>query len=168
MPPTENHEPSPQDHARCAVITVSDTSTEKTDRSGTLTRNRLKKAGHEVARYGVVPNEAGTTAKLLDALTEDDIDAALFNGGAALTDHTFTVLRSKLDMELPGFGELFRHLSYEEVGAEALRLRAAAGLYGPLLVFLMPGAVQPVKRALDKLIIPQLKPLVTDMHTQRA
>ena len=153
---------------RCAVVTVSDTRTEETDRSGALAQKRLRNAGHAVAAYQIVPDAPQRIRALLDELA-GTVDAALLSGGTGLSarDRTFDALDAVLEKKLPGFGELFRMLSYEEIGAGAMLSRATAGVYQGTLVFSMPGSLNAVKLALDALILPELKHLVWEIVRQQ-
>jgi molybdenum cofactor biosynthesis protein B len=153
---------------RCAVLTISDTRTEETDRSGGLMRVRLEKAGHETVLYRIVPDNP---VVIKDALTKlaGKVDVVLFNGGTGISkrDRTYEAITSMLEQELPGFGELFRMLSYEEIGAAAMLSRATAGIYQNTLIVSTPGSLNAVKLAMDKLIIPELKHLVWEVLRQQ-
>ena len=153
---------------RCAIVTVSDTRTEETDRSGSLVRKRLRKAGHEIALYKIVPDEPAVIRRGIQGLAGEDVDVALFSGGTGISrrDRTYDVLSDALDKELPGFGELFRMLSYEEIGPGAMLSRATGGVAGGTLFFSMPGSLNAVKLALDELILPELKHLVWETVRQ--
>ena len=120
----QQHREDAPDSLRCAVITVSDTRTPESDTSGKLMRTRLEGHGFEVTEYAIVPDDP----KRIDALLDDlagTVDAVLMNGGTGISrrDRTFDVLSGKLEKTLPGFGEIFRMLSYEEVGAAAMLSR---------------------------------------------
>ena len=167
----EAHRAEADDHyakLRCAVITISDTRDEESDRSGSLTQIRLRNAGHEVALYRIIPDEPSLIGEVMQKLA-GKVDAVLFNGGTGIShrDGTFEAVTSRLDKELPGFGELFRMLSYQEIGAAAMLSRATAGLSGGTLFFSMPGSINAVKLALDKLILPELKHLVWEVARQK-
>ena len=153
---------------RCAVITVSDTRTEETDRSGGLMQVRLEKAGHETVIYRIVPDNPAVIKDAMQKLA-GNVDVVLFNGGTGISrrDRTFEAVSSLLEKELPGFGELFRMLSYQEIGAAAMLSRATAGVYKDTLFFSTPGSLNAVKLALDKLIIPELKHLVWEIVKQQ-
>ena len=155
---------------RCAVITVSDTRTKEDDRSGQLMQGRLRKAGHEVARYEIVPDEPAEIGELLDELASaGKVDAAILSGGTGISarDGTYEAVAGMLDKELPGFGELFRMLSYEEVGAAAMLSRATAGVYRDTLIFSTPGSVGAARLAMDALIIPELQHLAWEVRRQK-
>ena len=153
---------------RCAVITISDTRTEETDRSGSLTQVQLEKHGHTTVLYRIVPDEPEVIRQVMDKLA-GKVDAVLFNGGTGISkrDSTYEAVTARLDKELPGFGELFRMLSYDEIGPAAMLSRATAGVYRDTLIFSMPGSLNTVKLALDKLILPELKHLVHEVAKQK-
>lgn len=147
-----------------AVVTVSDTRTPDTDRSGRLMTTRLESQGVDVVEYAIVPDEPDRIEALIDDLA-GTVDAVLMNGGTGISrrDRTFDVLASRLEKELPGFGELFRMLSYDEVGAAAMLSRATAGVYRDTLFFSTPGSPNAVELALDALILPELTHLVWEI-----
>jgi molybdenum cofactor biosynthesis protein B len=153
---------------RCAVNTASDTRTEATDTSGKLMVELLRAAGHEITRYAIVSDEP---SELLDALrlSAEVADVVLFNGGTGISrrDSTVEVVSRELDKAMPGFGELFRMLSFEEVGAAAMLSRAAAGVYRDRLVFCTPGSTAAVRLAMERLIVPQLKHLLWEVVRQK-
>ena len=164
MPHTDHQEQADDTAVRCAVVTVSDTRTEDTDTSGRFIRTALADAGFAVAHYTIVPDEPARIDPLLDDLA-DQVDAVLLNGGTGVSarDRTYDVLADTLEKELPGFGELFRMLSYDEVGAAAMLSRATAGVYRDTLFFSTPGSPNAVELALHKLILPELKHLVWEV-----
>lgn len=149
---------------RCAVLTVSDTRTEDTDTSGALMKARLAEAGHEVAAYHIVPDEPVMVAALLDELA-GRVEAILLNGGTGISqrDNTYEAVSAKLEKTLPGFGEIFRMLSYQQIGSGAMLSRAIAGIYRGTVVFSTPGSTNAVRLAMDKLIIPELPHLVWEI-----
>lgn len=150
---------------RCAVVTVSDTRTPDTDLSGSLMKARLAEAGHPVAAYHVVPDDPAAVGALLEALA-GTVDAVLFNGGTGISprDTTYEAVAGRLEKTLPGFGELFRMLSYEDVGAAAMLSRAVAGLYRGSVVFATPGSPAAVRLAMERLIVPELAHLVGELR----
>ncbi len=153
---------------RCAVISVSDTRTEETDRSGASIKARLAEAGHEVAFYTVVPDDPAQVAGLLERLA-GDVEAVLLSGGTGIShrDRTYEAVAGKLERTLPGFGELFRMLSYQEIGSGAMLSRAVAGVYRGTLVFSMPGSLHAVLLAMERLIIPELHHLAWEVARQK-
>lgn len=150
----------------CALVTVSDTRTPETDTSGAAIRERLEAAGHSVAFYRIVKDEPEEIAALLDQIIDETAaQAVLLNGGTGIArrDTTYDAVARKLEKTLPGFGELFRMLSYEEIGAAAMLSRATAGVYRDRLVFSMPGSSNAVKLAMDRLIVPELEHLAYEL-----
>ncbi len=150
----------------CAVITISDTRSPETDRSGQLIQQLLLDAGHSVSVYTILKDEPAQIQAQLEALGErSDVDALIFNGGTGIAsrDTTYEALESLLEKTLPGFGEVFRFLSYQEIGSRAIASRAVAGVYKMKLVFSIPGSTGAVKLAVQKLILPELIHLVTQL-----
>lgn len=144
---------------RCAVLTVSDTRTPETDTSGQFMQQALTQAGHEVRAYTIVKDEPDEIRRLLRHFIQDtDTDAVLLSGGTGLSsrDGTYEVVQQCLDKELTGFGELFRFLSYAEIGAAAMLSRATAGVTNGTLLVSMPGSSAAVRLAMEKLILPEL------------
>ena len=150
----------------CAIVTVSDTRTPETDTSGAAIRERLEQAGHQVAFYRILKDEPDQIVALLDHLVnETTTQVILFNGGTGISqrDTTYDALAGRLEKTLPGFGELFRMLSYQEIGAAAMLSRATAGTYRGRLVFSMPGSSNAVRLAMDRLIVPELEHLAWEL-----
>ena len=144
---------------RCAVITVSDTRTTDTDTSGRLMQEALTEAGHVIHAYCIVKDERDDIRRLLQHhVRDDETDAILLSGGTGLStrDGTYEVVRDSLEKELTGFGELFRYLSYEEIGAAAMMSRATAGVAAGTVIVSMPGSSAAVRLAMEKLILPEL------------
>ncbi len=168
------HQPHPDSHqitVNCAVITVSDTRTKETDRSGQLIRQLLQDAGYAVGAYAILKDEPAQIRALVEELgTRSDLQALIFNGGTGIAprDTTYDALEQLLEKTLPGFGELFRYLSYQEIGSRAIASRAVAGVYKNKLVFSVPGSSNAVKLATEKLILPELVHLVTQLNTTSA
>ena len=147
------------------VITVSDTRTPETDTGGTLLAEQLAAAGHEVAGRRIVRDEpAEIEAALRAALSEEGVRAVVVTGGTGVAprDVTPDTVAPLLDREIPGFGELFRHLSYEDVGSAAILSRALAGLAAGRVVFVLPGSRGALRLALEKLILPELGHLAAE------
>jgi len=150
----------------CAIVTVSDTRTPETDTSGAAIRERLEAAGHRVVFYEIIKDEPEQITALLDRIAgEAGAQAVLFNGGTGISrrDTTYDALSARLEKTLPGFGELFRMLSFQEIGPAAMLSRAAAGVYRNRLVFSMPGSSNAVKLAMDRLIVPELEHLAWEL-----
>ena len=160
------HPDAAQMTVNCAVVTVSDTRSPETDRSGQLIKQLLLDAGHLVNVYTILKDEPAQIQAYLESLAEQsDIDAVIFNGGTGIAprDTTYDALESLLEKTLPGFGEIFRFLSYQEIGSRAIASRAVAGVYKTKLVFSIPGSSGAVKLAVQQLILPELIHLVTQL-----
>ena len=142
-----------------AVLTVSDTRTLETDTSGGLAAERLTQAGHNVIARRLLRDELDVIRHELERLIEaSEIDVVVITGGTGITarDVTPEAIAPLITKAIPGFGELFRMLSYAEIGAATIQSRAEAGLCGTTLVFALPGSTAAVRLALDKIIVPQL------------
>lgn len=161
----EHRDAAPQ-RVGCAIVTVSDTRTPATDKSGAIMRERLEAAGHAVVGYDIVKDEPAQIVATLDRYAaQADCQAILFNGGTGIArrDTTYDVIAGRLEKTLVGFGELFRMLSYEQIGAAAMLSRATAGVYRGRLVFSTPGSSNAVALAMDKLIAGELAHLVYEV-----
>ena len=148
--PRDAHRAAGPDSVRCAVITVSDTRTEQTDTSGALIAELLVASGHQVLQRHIVPDGPDHLGPLLDRLRDQtEIQAVLLTGGTGIAPRDLTpeVIAGRLDAELPGFGEIFRVLSWHEIGAAAMLSRATAGRMGNKIVFLMPGSRNAVRQS---------------------
>lgn len=164
MVPDEHRKEAPQ-VVRCAVITVSDTRTLETDTGGKTVVDLLTEAGHEVIDRRIIPDEPAPMLELLGVLKDRrDVDAILMTGGTGLgsRDQTFETVSSLLSKPLPGYGELFRMLSYDQVKAAAMLSRAVGGLIDRTVVLTMPGSRAAVELAMTKLILPELGHLVRE------
>ena len=162
----EAHRAAAPDAIRCAVLTVSDTRTPDTDTSGGLIRETLTLTGHKIVAYEIVPDEPERIhAVMVEWISRDDVHAILSNGGTGIAarDTTYDAIAGLLDKRIDGFGELFRMLSWQEVGAAAMLSRAVAGVAGGTLVVAMPGSTAAVRLALTKLIVPELGHLVYEI-----
>jgi molybdenum cofactor biosynthesis protein B len=165
--PHHEHKDKAPIRAGCAVITVSDTRTEETDTSGGLVKRLLAERGHSVQAYHIVPDEPTRIRPLLEQLlAREGIDAVIVNGGTGVSrrDVTYDTIASMLDKTLPGFGEIFRALSYEEIGSAALLSRATAGTVGAKVVVSVPGSSAAVRLAMEKLILPELGHLLGELR----
>ena len=153
-------------HARVYVITCSDSRTEATDEGGRLIKSRLADHGHLIAGSAIVPDEPQRILQELFRAREVGAQAALISGGTGISsrDSTFEAVSGVLYRPLPGFGELFRMLSFQEIGSAAMLSRAAAGVTREgLLVFAMPGSPAAVKLAMERLILPELGHLLEEL-----
>lgn len=152
---------------RCAILTLSDTRTEATDKSGAAIRALLSAAGHEISHYQILKDDPAELEKILkNLLSRDAIDAILTNGGTGISkrDQTIPTIESLLDSQLPGFGELFRMLSYEQIQSGAMLSRAIAGIAQGKVIFAMPGSTKAVDLAMTKLILPELKHVIHELR----
>ncbi|MGR9049065.1 MogA/MoaB family molybdenum cofactor biosynthesis protein [Halobacillus faecis] len=167
----EEHKTSARDSISCLVLTVSDTRTEETDKSGKLMIDKLTKEGHTVGAYHIVKDEQSQIHDYVKrGVDHPDIDAVLLNGGTGVAnrDVTIEVIENMLDKEMPGFGEIFRMLSYtEDIGSAAILSRAIAGVSGRTAVFSTPGSSGAVKLAMDRLILPELSHVVGELNKDK-
>ena len=162
---TAEHKSQSPLSVRCAVITVSDTRTVETDTGGRSVVESLTAAGHSVVQRQIVPDEPERIAAVLQQLCgRDDVDAVLLTGGTGITrrDQTYETVCGLFTKPLPGYGELFRMLSYQEIGAAAMLSRAVGGLVGQTVVLTMPGSPAAVRLAMDQVILPELGHLVRE------
>ncbi|MDX2096158.1 MAG: MogA/MoaB family molybdenum cofactor biosynthesis protein [Leptolyngbyaceae cyanobacterium bins.59] len=153
------HPDPPSQPVGCAILTASDTRSPETDRSGQLIQELLTGAGHPIIAYQVLKDEPTLIRGCLTEWADQaEIDVILCNGGTGIAprDTTYEAIEALLEKELSGFGELFRMLSYPEIGSRAMASRAVAGVYRGKLVFSMPGSSNAVRLAMEKLILPEL------------
>src|SRR5687767_6786697 len=144
---------------RVFVVTISDSRTEETDTSGKLAKELLAAAGHHVTGYRLLKDEPDDVRALIRTIAEQHLaDVVITSGGTGISrrDATYEAIASLLDKRLDGFGELFRMISYDEIGSAAMLSRALAGLHRGLIVFATPGSTGAVRTALEKLILPEL------------
>ena len=163
---TSSHQASAETlRLKCAIITCSDTRTRETDTSGDYIRISLESQGHTVADYAIVKDEPDEIRRLLRHHVAEAFHVVLLNGGTGISrrDGTFEAVSELLEKVLPGFGEIFRVLSYEDIGPASILSRATAGVIGKTLVFSMPGSTGAVRLAMDKLIAPDLKHIVWEI-----
>jgi molybdenum cofactor biosynthesis protein B len=142
-----------------AVVTVSDTRTLDSDAGGALVAELLRAGGHEVVSRAIVPDEASAIASALrELVARPDVRAVVLTGGTGVAprDVTPDTVEPLLERVIPGFGELFRALSYQEIGSAALLSRAVAGLLAGRVVFVLPGSRGAVRLAMEKLVVPEL------------
>lgn len=147
---------------RCAVLTVSSSKTAEDDVSGALVKDLLKGAGITVLFYKIIPDAEDVIREEIQKLAEGNVDIIITTGGTGLTpdDVTIESVRPILKKEIEGFGELFRALSFEEIGSSAILTRALAGVINKTAVFCLPGSPNAVQLALEKLIIPEIRHIV--------
>ena len=143
----------------CFVLTISDSKTEATDTSGQLIRELLAGAGHTVVGHAIVRDEPiQVTALIRKGCADPAVEAFILTGGTGVTsrDSTYEAVEVMLDKRLSGFGELFRMLSYQEIGAAAMMSRAQGGVVQGRALFSLPGSPNACRLALEKLILPEL------------
>ncbi len=148
--------------AACAVLTISDTRTPATDSGGRLIVEALEGAGHRIAHHQIVPDEPRLIGPQLEGWVGEGMDLIVTTGGTGISsrDTTIEVVERLLNKKLDGFGELFRMLSWEQVGAAAMLSRAVGGLAGETLLFALPGSPNAVRLAVERLIVPELAHLL--------
>ena len=148
-----------------ALVTVSDSRTEKDDDNGAWLREQIEAAGHRVCDYRVLPDEPELIVGALEECAGGEAQIVLFNGGTGISkrDSTYDAIAGRLEKTLTGFGELFRMLSYEQVGAAAMFSRATAGVYRGSVVISTPGSPAAVQLAWNELIAPELAHLAWEV-----
>ena len=171
MPPADATPREHKAHAprsiACFVLTISDSKTPATDTSGALIRELLGGAGHQVAGSAIVRDEPAHVQQVIrEQCANPAVQAVILTGGTGITsrDATFEAVEALLDKRLPGFGELFRVLSCQEIGAAAMLSRAQAGVRNGRIVVSLPGSPNACRLALEKLLIPELPHLVREVR----
>ncbi len=156
------HKAAAPSHVLVAVLTVSDTRTEATDSSGRAIREILKEAGHLVIASAIVPDDPATVTAFVSEQLAAGAQAVITTGGTGITsrDSTYEAVDALLEKRLDGFGELFRMLSYEQIGAAAMMSRACAGLVRGAVVIALPGSEAAVRLGMTALVVPELRHLV--------
>lgn len=157
--PVKQHRAQGRRAARCMVVTVSDTRDLASDKSGQRAADLLTEAGHVVRSREIVTDDRAAIAALVRAAAADpEIDAVVLTGGTGIAprDVTYEAIDELLEKRLHGFGELFRNLSYVEIGSAAMLSRAIGGVLGRTVVFALPGSTKAVELGVTKLIAPEL------------
>jgi molybdenum cofactor biosynthesis protein B len=163
--PVDEHRATAPSGLSLAVLTVSDTRTPETDTSGARIVELAEAAGHRVAERALVPDEPELMRRLLQGYhARGDLHAVLVTGGTGISprDQTYETVSALLSKPLPGYGELFRMLSFAEIGPAALLSRAVGGLMGALVILVMPGSRAAVELAMTKIILPELPHIVRE------
>jgi len=157
----QEHKAHARTHLKVGVLTASDTRTRDDDKSGALIKQMFEAAGHRVEFYAIVRDDADTIAAAITANLAR-LDAMIVTGGTGVAprDVTADVVKKMLTTELPGFGELFRMLSYQEIGSAALASRALAGMCNGKFIAALPGSTGGCRLAMEKLILPEIGHLV--------
>ncbi|CAA9386034.1 MAG: Molybdenum cofactor biosynthesis protein MoaB [uncultured Rubrobacteraceae bacterium] len=161
------HRESAPETVRVAVLTISDTRTPETDTGGDSVEGAMRGAGHEVVAREIVRDEATSIrTTLVDFLARSDVDAVVTTGGTGISgrDTTYEVVERMIEKRLDGFGELFRMLSYEEIGAAAVLSRAVAGAVGTKFVASLPGSRNAVNLGMEKLLVPEIAHIVFELR----
>jgi molybdopterin adenylyltransferase len=153
--------------ARCAIVTLSDTRTLATDTGGKQIADLLRDDGYTITEHRVIPDDAAGFKLLLDELlARPDVDAILTTGGTGISrrDQAIGVIESTIESPLPGFGELFRMLSWDQIGSGAILSRATAGIARGKAIFALPGSPAAVDLAMTKLILPELRHILHEIR----
>jgi molybdenum cofactor biosynthesis protein B len=153
------HQQKGKRRVSCAILTISDTRTRENDESGQRIHDLLQEAGHEVLSWAIVPDEpVQIRDRIRPLLADSRVEIVLLNGGTGIAprDTTFEAVGTLLDKVIDGFGELFRMLSYEEIGSAAMLSRAVAGIASGTVLVSMPGSTAAVDLAMRKLVLPEL------------
>ena len=162
----QEHKQQASKQAACMVISVSDTRTEETDTSGKCIVELLQKHNHTVVRKVIVPDEPEAIQTLLrEGMASAEVQAIICNGGTGISarDRSYEAVEQVLEKYLDGFGELFRMLSYQDIGSAAMMSRAVAGIADETVIFLTPGSKPAVELAMGKLILPELGHLIWEL-----
>jgi molybdopterin adenylyltransferase len=162
----EEHRATAPNSVGCFVLTVSDTRTPETDTGGRVIRELLTAGGHAVIGSAIVRDEPGEVVRVVrEACADPRVKVVILTGGTGITsrDSTYEAVEAVLDKRLPGFGELFRMLSYEQVGAAAMLSRAQMGIHARRIVVSLPGSPNACRLALEKLLVPELGHLVREV-----
>jgi len=162
----EKHREAAPDYVRIAILTISDTRTPETDTGGDVIEELMSEAGHKISSRSIVKDDAPRLrTTLVDLLARSDVDAIITTGGTGIAarDTTYEVVDRMVEKKLDGFGEIFRMLSYEEVGAAAVLSRAVAGAVGAKFIASLPGSRNGVRLAVEKLLVPEISHIVFEL-----
>ncbi|MFP4001821.1 MAG: molybdenum cofactor biosynthesis protein B [Thermoplasmata archaeon] len=159
----EEHKENAPEHVECAVITVSDTRDVDSDESGKMIREMLMEEKHEIVGYEIAKDDPD---EIIDAIESIDAEVYILNGGTGISgrDGTPDILEEMIEKKLPGFGEAFRRMSYQEIGSAAILSRAIAGVLGQQIFFALPGSTSAVELAMEELILPELGHMVYEVN----
>ena len=163
----KEHKKHAREGINCAVLTVSDSRTRENDTSGEIIKRFLEENNHKVVFYDVLKDDKKQIEKIMKKLISNpDVEVIITNGGTGISkrDITIEVISKFIEKELTGFGELFRYLSYKEIGSPAIMSRALAGVVRSSVIICIPGSVNAVKLAMEKLILPELGHMVWEVN----
>lgn len=155
----EDHMKHAKENVKCAVLTISDSRTKETDVSGPIIMDGLREANHQVVYYNIVPDSlTGIERELRYLIEKEEVKVIIINGGTGVTpkDLTPEAVEPFLEKKLVGFGELFRMLSYQEIGPAAMMSRALGGISAGKVILCLPGSTGAIRMAMEKIIIPQI------------
>ena len=161
----QEHKHKSPKNVNCAVLIISDSRTEQSDESGKLIKQMLKKNGHSVASYCILKNDAASIQKKLDELlAEENLQVIIASGGTGIShlDVTVETITPYLEKKLDGFGELFRFLTYQEIGTGSIMSRAMAGVARGKVIICLPGSAGAVDLAVERIILPEIGHLVRE------
>ncbi len=165
---TFHHNQIPSSNVNCAILTVSDTRTKDTDKSGKQIFSLLERNGFPIKKYDLCPDHyMQIQIKMLEMIQDEEVDILIMTGGTGIAkrDVTYEAVQHLLEKELPGFGELFRYVSYtKDIGSSAMLTRAIAGIANQTAIFSMPGSVRAVQLAMEELIIPELSHIKYELN----
>jgi molybdenum cofactor biosynthesis protein B len=163
----QQHREAAPETIQAAVLTISDTRTREDDTGGDTVQELLEAAGHKIVRREIVRDDAPRIRTvLIDLLADSDVDAVVTSGGTGISgrDTTYEVVDRMIEKKLDGFGEIFRMLSYEEIGAAAIMSRAVAGAVGSKFIASLPGSRNAVRLAMEKLLVPEMAHVVFELR----
>jgi molybdenum cofactor biosynthesis protein B len=163
----EQHKAHAPHCVTCVVITCSDTRTSQTDTSGQLMMRLLKEHGHDLAGYHVIKDDPAQIRSVIEeAAAHDAVQAILINGGTGISkrDSTFEAVDGMLEKRLVGFGEIFRYLTYKDIGSSAIMTRATAGIFRGRIIFSTPGSEGAVRLAMESLILPEIGHIIQQLN----
>jgi molybdopterin adenylyltransferase len=161
----EEHMKQARANLPCAVLTISDTRTKDNDGSGEIIIRGLEANGHRVIEYAILPDSmTGIREAVSGLLNREEVKVIIVNGGTGITrrDVTVEAVEPLLDKRLDGFGELFRFLSYQEIGPAAIMSRAMGGLAGGRIILCLPGSTGAVRLAMERIVLPQIGHMVLE------
>ena len=161
----QQHKEEAPSSVSCAVVTISDSRTEEDDESGLLLKQKLADSGHRIIAYSIIKDDAGAISqKLKELLTQQELEVIITSGGTGVgrRDVTVETVSPILDKKLDGFGELFRSLTYQEIGTGSIMSRAIAGVAGGKVIICLPGSPAATNLAMDKIILPEIGHMVRE------